>query len=275
MPRALINEVVAYERSCAPLPEARIDVLRSFISLAEFERALEVADVLVAENEAWASSWALRAEVKKQLKDLEGAAADQRQALALSHNPSRLDVSEWYELTDLLRRLGRFCEAANPLRTFLSYDPIGRSTQQINTILTQLQKKGACFSGSSKMLRIRFPRDAPGLYVDAEVNGVSGRFIVDTGATMVALSASFAERANIRVNPQRRLTVATANGKIDFMTGVAEAVSLQGLTAKRVFVGVHPGELGGGIDGLLGLSFIGNFDVELKNNTLTIAIPTQ
>lgn len=274
MPRALIKEVKEFETNCAPLPSARFEVLRAYTSLSEFENALTVADQIVQEHPLSDQAWALRSQVKESLNDVHGAASDQRQALAVTPDPSRIHVNEWYRLAQLLQKLDRPCEAITPLQTYLSFAPTQRKTQQLDTLLRQLRAERNCVSGKAAVT-MRFPPSATALIVTAEVNGTTGRFVVDTGASSVALSSAFAKKAGVRPMNDQRLAVSTANGVVTVAPAVADEVSLRGLTARSVFVGIHDGEIGEGIDGLLGLSFIGNFDFRLVGNSLTMSLPSN
>ena len=277
MERTIVNEISKFEQACAPIPEARFSHLQALLILSEFKAALPLADALVAENIAVPDAWATRAEVKEKLGDLTGASHDLRQALALFPNPSRVVASSWYRLTEVLDRQGRFCEAVTPLQTYLSFDPTKRRTQQILTLLADLRRKGNCVqSGKGREVKLRFPLGASALVVDAEINGVSGRFIVDTGASNVILTRELANRAGIAVENSKVITIITANGPIQAKASHADSISLSGLTARNVYVNIHPSSkhaFGGKIDGLLGLSFIGNFEFNFKNGVLTLTVP--
>ena len=114
--------------------------------------------------------------------------------------------------------------------------------------------------------------------VDAEINGIPGRFIVDTGASIVALTHEFASRAGLAVKNSKVLRINTANGPIEAKMSYADTITLGGITARRVFVGILPPSehgFGGEIDGLLGLSFIGQFNFNLRNGVLTLTTPEE
>lgn len=272
MPRAFIEEVKKFEINCALLPEVRLSLIRSYADLSEFSQALKVAEKFVEENPISDHAWSIRSQIKQALGDLEGAAYDQRQALLLSVYPSRINVNEWYRLSDIFRRLGRLCEAITPILTYLSFEPIGRKTQQIETLISQLRRDGNCVSGE-KQVEIRFPAHSKSLLVNTEVNGIKGRFVVDTGATTVAITTEFAKKASVKLHEKKQMSVLTANGFTSVVPGIADIISLNGLTAKSVFITVHNNSFGEGIDGLLGLSFISNFDFRLSRNALTMSVP--
>jgi clan AA aspartic protease (TIGR02281 family) len=277
MTRAIVNEISKFEQTCAPLPEAQYDLIQALLVLSEFKTALPVADVFVAKNLAAPDAWAVRAEVKEHLGDLAGASHDLQQALALFPNPSKVVASSWYRLTDVLNRQGRFCEAVVPLQTFVSYNPTKRRTQQISTLLRDLKRKGNCIqTGKVRKVTFRYPPGASALEVEAKINGISGHFIIDTGASNVSVIHEFAKRARLTTKQSRLLRVNTANGPVQVMMSIADTITLSGLTARKVPVNIHLKSkhgFGGNIDGLLGLSFISNFDFNLRDGVLVLTTP--
>ena len=91
-------------------------------------------------------------------------------------------------------------------------------------------------------------------YARAQVNGTEIRFLVDSGATMVALTKEDAARAGIHVRDGDFTGVAeTASGMIPLKPVVLDRVSIGPLAATRVRAAVMGGE--GGIS-LLGQSFL-------------------
>lgn len=112
------------------------------------------------------------------------------------------------------------------------------------------------------------PRSPDGhFYIDGEVNHEPVRFMVDTGASSVAVSTRLARRAQL---PEGRpVTVSTANG-------TREARLIHGVPVKagplaRNDVTVTTGLDMGGDDGaLLGQSFLRQFDVRIEANRLLL-----
>ena len=88
------------------------------------------------------------------------------------------------------------------------------------------------------------------------VNGRSLDVLVDTGATIVALTAEDAERAGIFVRPSEFTgRSSTANGTARFAPVTLDSVSIGDITVRDVRAGVmEPGRLG---TTLLGMSFLG------------------
>ena len=108
--------------------------------------------------------------------------------------------------------------------------------------------------------------------VKAEINGVRGLFILDTGATYVAVKSAFASRAKISDAEASEITLNTANGQIKAKLSRAEKVALGRLEAVDVPVAVQDDEktYGAGVDGLLGMSFLSRFEVQMVGGVVEI-----
>lgn len=100
---------------------------------------------------------------------------------------------------------------------------------------------------------------------EAYINGVRTPVMVDTGATDVAISQTFADKLGIHsINAVR---TQTANGDtVSYVTRL-KSIKLGGLIAHDVSASITP-SLGDEI--LLGMSFLGRMDVRLYKGTMTI-----
>lgn len=115
-----------------------------------------------------------------------------------------------------------------------------------------------------------FRADQRGQFVvQATVDGVSVRFLVDTGATDVMLSMADAERLGYErddlrfVRPYR-----TANGVVMGANVRLESVSIGDITLEDVAASVNPTPMA---QSLLGMSFLGRLSsYEVTRNTLTL-----
>lgn len=103
-------------------------------------------------------------------------------------------------------------------------------------------------------------------YTDAQVNGVTIRFLVDTGATVVMLTREDAQRAGIALPVERALamgvggTVSVAPVTISRLAiGTVEARSIQAAVADQLPVS------------LLGQNFLAQFgSVEIRGDTMVL-----
>lgn len=100
------------------------------------------------------------------------------------------------------------------------------------------------------------------------VNGRVVRFLIDTGASMVALSQSAAARAGIDyANTGRPSQSMTANGLVRTWVVKLDSVQVAGVTLHNVDAAVHDFELP---VALLGMSFLNRMDMRRDGDTLTL-----
>ena len=110
--------------------------------------------------------------------------------------------------------------------------------------------------------------DSRGHFVtDGQVNGTHIRFLVDTGATLVAIPARDAARLGIDYRSGRRGISQTANGQVAFWRVMLDSVTLGNVTLNNVEGAVHEG----GLDvALLGMSFLSRTEMRREGETLTL-----
>ena len=122
-------------------------------------------------------------------------------------------------------------------------------------------------SGSASELRMS--RDGH-YHADAEFNGRSVEVLVDTGATMVAMTYEDAERAGIYVkDSDYTMRVSTANGTGRVAPVIIDRISIGEITVRNVKGAVvEPGKLQ---KTLLGMSFLGRLTrAEMRSGVLLL-----
>ncbi|MGE0180293.1 MAG: TIGR02281 family clan AA aspartic protease [Sphingomonas sp.] len=103
-------------------------------------------------------------------------------------------------------------------------------------------------------------------YVTARVNGVPIRFMIDTGASIVALSTEDAERARVPMGDQ--ISIARGvGGEVEVTPVTIDSIAVDGLTARSV-----RGAVADGLHvSLLGQSFLSQLNgVEISGDTMTL-----
>lgn len=104
-------------------------------------------------------------------------------------------------------------------------------------------------------------------YAPGTVNGRPVMFMVDTGATLVTVSAEFAQAAGLGAG--KATVFRTANGDLQGRIVPDVPVTLGGVRVSGVRVGV--GLVGGDVDeALLGQSFLSRFEVVLAKDQMTL-----
>ena len=103
-------------------------------------------------------------------------------------------------------------------------------------------------------------------YADAQVNGARIRFLVDTGATMVALTRADAQRAGIAL-PSERATAIGVGGPVEVMPVTIDRIAVGPLAARQV-----PGAVAEDLDvSLLGQSFLARVGtVEIQGDRMVL-----
>lgn len=110
-------------------------------------------------------------------------------------------------------------------------------------------------------------RNSNGHYVfNGKVNGVAAEFIVDTGATSVSVSGSFAEKIGLNKGPQQRAI--TANGiTLAYATRI-DSLVVGDIEEHDVAASIVPNLPGDQI--LLGMSFLKRLDFSQRDDTLVL-----
>jgi aspartyl protease family protein len=102
------------------------------------------------------------------------------------------------------------------------------------------------------------------------VNGVSLRFMVDTGATLVTLSSANARRAGINYLAGQKSRMQTANGTTTAYRVKLDTVRLGDIMLNNVDGAVVEGNAMGEI-GLLGMSFLNRLEMKRDGHTMTLS----
>ncbi|MBL8376292.1 MAG: TIGR02281 family clan AA aspartic protease [Burkholderiales bacterium] len=103
---------------------------------------------------------------------------------------------------------------------------------------------------------------------EAKINGVALPFLVDTGATLIAIDAATAQRVGINYRNGTPVLASTANGTVRAWRVKFDSVALGPITLFNVDGSVLEGP-GIGI-GLLGMSFLNRVEMKRDGNTLML-----
>ena len=99
------------------------------------------------------------------------------------------------------------------------------------------------------------------------VNGSSVRFLVDTGASMVALGALQAKRLGLDPTRGEQIVVNTANGQVVAARVKLDMVKVGEIVVHGVDAMVHPTDLP---FALLGMSFLNRMEMQRDGDTMTL-----
>jgi aspartyl protease family protein len=123
--------------------------------------------------------------------------------------------------------------------------------------------------GAAPPAEVRIEREGNGhFFVHGEVNGQLAHFVVDTGASMVALTMSDAERLGVKFNPAEFQVVGTgASGAVRGQNVMLDRVVVEGREVRDVRGAVLEGlEIS-----LLGQSFLSQIgSIEMSGDTMIL-----
>lgn len=103
----------------------------------------------------------------------------------------------------------------------------------------------------------------------ADVNGISMKFVVDTGASLVTISSGDAKRAGINYLAGQKVLLQTANGTAPAYRVKLDTVRLGDIALTNVDGVVVEGNVMGE-HGLLGLSFLNRVNMQREGSTMTL-----
>ena len=118
--------------------------------------------------------------------------------------------------------------------------------------------------------RATLTADAGGhFFTTVAVNGVTLKFMVDTGATLVTMGSADAKRAGVNYLAGQRAVLQTANGQVPVYRVKLDTVRVGDITLNNVDGAVMEGNaIGDG--GLLGMSFLNRVDMRREGNSMTL-----
>ncbi|EEF22084.1 conserved hypothetical protein [Ricinus communis] len=204
-----------------------------------------------------------RARIRQNAKKYRDAIDDYYSVIGLTDNIAILNSAVFEGISASYRELGEYCEAIGPLQLWVSNNPDRNDTAVVRGIIKLYETMGKCAStyatGSD-----RFPTQGKNVILaKVSINGTDGVFIVDTGASFVAVSKAFAARAKLPVDGNNGISLQTANGVSQATRTTATTVKVGHVQASDITAVVldDTAALGAEVDGLLGRSFLSRFDV--------------
>jgi aspartyl protease family protein len=136
-------------------------------------------------------------------------------------------------------------------------------------VLSMGQVYQAAGGGPSSRQAVTLSADSRGhFFVNGQVNGASVRFLVDTGATWVALSGADARRLAIDYQKGEPRLMSTANGVAAAYKVLLDSVRVGDITVSNVEAVVMDGA-GPGM-ALLGMSFLNRMEMRRNGETMLL-----
>jgi len=159
-----------------------------------------------------------------------------------------------------LARLGHRHAAADALQVTLLLQPEEHLARQIRSELASLAGLGGGEATGDSIVTLENGRGV--WIVPVLVNGRHpGRFLVDTGASVVVLSPAFAQTVGATARQKDTLELETLGGRTTGTWATVASLRVGGAEVRNTEVIVHAP--GGDLDGILGNTFLSRWDVSL------------
>lgn len=260
---------------CGEPVEALRQSVNIYLKLTDYAKAAEVADAYVRRLPQNSTAHYLRAIALQESGEIAKSLSDFSDTIELfGTDKTKISSVVFTRMARAYAMLGKFCEASTAILTWVAYDPVHRDNSQSQRMIYDYDQKGNC-KATTDRVKQRYPiaRRGAVITVKAEINGVKGNFLLDTGATYVTIKSTFNDKVNIPVKDAREITMLTANGPAKGLLSHADKVVLGGLEATNVPIVVQDTDqrsYGMAIDGLLGMSFLSRFEVQLSDSFVEV-----
>jgi len=152
--------------------------------------------------------------------------------------------------------------------TLISADRRGAVVQVdgVKKTLPLVSYRGPTREGAGDTITLRADK-AGHFLAEGSINGRRVFFVVDTGATTVAVSRADAERIGIDYRNGKPILVETANGTARAWRVTLDSVSIGGTTVHDVVGDVTDSSMS---VALLGMTFLNHFDMQRQGKTLVL-----
>jgi aspartyl protease family protein len=273
--REAANGLFNFVRNCGAPLSALNRSINIYLKLTDYAKAVEVADEFMRRAPSDHDAHYLRGVALEGVGDFQRALVDYADAIELYGSDKKSISSRVFlRMAGAYAALNRFCEATAPINMWVSLDPATRDTGQTQKIISDYEARGNC-APSKEFQKESYPLRGQKnvVTVKAEINGVRGLFILDAGSSYVAMKSAFADRAKIPAGTSE-ITMMTANGQARAKLSKADKVQLGRLEATNVPVvvqNVDDKSYGVGVDGLLGMSFLSRFDVQMAGGSIEVS----
>ncbi len=115
---------------------------------------------------------------------------------------------------------------------------------------------------------VMLQRNRYGHYIaSGSINGQAVEYMLDTGATDVAIPATLAEKMNLKLGPEIR--VSTANGEITARMSRLDRVDLGAISLRNIKATINP-YMDADDEILLGMSFLKKLEMIQRGDTLIL-----
>ncbi|MGJ5177357.1 TIGR02281 family clan AA aspartic protease [Bradyrhizobium oligotrophicum] len=272
--RAAADMLNGFADSCPESSAERARAGELYYLLGDYEKAIRLSSDVIDRRPEVQKPYVIRARSEQALKRYAASIDDYTTLIRLMPDAKLIMSDVFTSMSDSYEKLDRPCEAIGPIQTYIALDSEKRSTQPLLRRIAALAAKGNCTQVYATGTA-RIPRRSNGVSTaKAQINGVTGTFIVDTGASFVTLTRSFADRAKPQMFKTDPVEMQTANGTTSATLATVDRVKLASVSASSVPAVIAEKSLGDGVDGLLGMSFLSCFTVVIEDREIQLKAKT-
>lgn len=261
-----------YLKECNENIDIRTQSYVSHKYAQNFDEALKDVNVLIKNDPYDKDYWGWKGQIYELKQEYAPAVQAYREVTKLTPKIMNIPMNLVYAL----EKLKKFCAAHQELERYASIYPELRNQPKITHMFKDLQKKGKCHGQYSKgEALVNYDPSVGNIFVSVVINGKhKGLFVLDTGASTIALSQSFADKIN-NLEEMGTVTTATANGLANAKLSQIQKLQLKGISAQNLDVLVLNKDLGKNIDGLLGMNFLSRFNMQMDSSKGSISLKSK
>ncbi len=216
----VLSEVKRFEKDCGPWSRAWWAEYGAYEQRGEFAAAADVASKLIADDPDDRDFWWWRARAHFNAGAYEKAEPDFRRVRELCP-----ECLAGWATADTLEKLNRPCDAIAPLVQSLVMHPDLSNAKAVEQRIDRLRALPACAAVEGQG-SLKLPLTGGHAYARGSVNGAKVEFVVDTGATSVAVSESMAVAMKLDGLPALAITTSTANGIVNARQVIADRIEV-------------------------------------------------
>ncbi|MDX8387551.1 MAG: TIGR02281 family clan AA aspartic protease [Ghiorsea sp.] len=128
------------------------------------------------------------------------------------------------------------------------------------------------FNMNKLNMRIPYTEENGAMIIAGSVNGVNMRFVVDTGATLLAIPPEIAKRAGLLKLPSQEITAQTANGAIKVQRVTIKQVTIAKINQSNIDATIQSVSTVDANLGLLGMSFFNKYKMTIDHTKREIQL---
>ena len=259
---------LGFTQSCHQNEYTEREAGRLVFSIGDYQNARALFSDLVDRFPQYDNDWYYKGQREAALGQRSAALESYASTIALTNNQAALREAVFTEMAALYAAEDRFCEAMAPIEAYVAIAPQQRDTPRTRQLIDGYSRRGRCASYAS--VSDTFPIFGSGVIrLRASIDGVVGTFLIDTGASFVAVTEAFAVKAGLKTDETHVGNAVTANGEARVRLSRAATIRLGRVQAADIAV-VVLGKSLGTADGLLGRSFLSRFDMTIAGDHLSL-----